>query len=85
VDAGDYVVWQRSLGQTVGAAYAGADGDGNLTVDAADYDVWRAHFGQTASGAGSDLSQSATVPEPTALWLLAIASAFVCHCLRRTR
>ncbi len=85
VDAGDYVVWQRSLGQIVGAAYAGADGDGNLTVDAADYDVWRAHFGQTASGAGSDLSQSATVPEPTALWLLAIASAFVCHCLRRTR
>ena len=55
VDAGDYVVWQRSFGESVAAAYSGADGDGNLTIDNADYDVWRAHFGQTAPGAGSSL------------------------------
>jgi len=56
VDAGDYVIWQRSFGQTVAAAYSGADGDGNLTVDNSDYDIWRAHFGQTAPGSGTSLA-----------------------------
>ena len=85
VDAGDYVVWQRSFGQTVAAAYNSADGDGNLTVDNSDYDVWRAHFGETAPGSGSNLSLSAEIPEPTTLWLLAISIAFVCHSSRRTK
>jgi endonuclease I len=83
VDAGDYVVWQRSLGQSVGAAYDGADGDGNLTIDNADYDVWRAHYGQTAPGSGQSLS--AAVPEPATMWLIAISAAFVCHCVRRSK
>jgi endonuclease I len=87
VDAGDYVVWQRSFGQSVAAAYSGADGDGNLTIDNADYDVWRSHFGQTAAGSGSSLSQSlaTSVPEPATLWLLAMCAALVCHSLRRAR
>jgi hypothetical protein len=85
VDAGDYVVWQRSLGQSVAAAYDGADGDGNLIIDNADFDVWRAHYGQTAPASGSSLSLSAAVPEPATMWLAAICAAFVCHCLRRTR
>lgn len=85
VDAGDYVVWQRSLGQTVATAYGGADGNGNLTVDNADYDVWRAHFGQTAPGSGTGVSLSAAVPEPATVWLLALSAVFVCHCLRRTK
>ncbi len=85
VDAGDYVVWKRSFGQTVAAAYSGADGDGNLTIDNADYDVWRAHFGQTAPGSGTGQSLVAAVPEPATFWLLAVSAAFACHCLRRTR
>ena len=28
VDAGEYVVWQHSLGQTIATAYGGADGNG---------------------------------------------------------
>jgi endonuclease I len=83
VDAGDYVVWQRSFGQSVATAYSGADGDGNLTIDNADFDVWRAHFGQTAPGSSQSLS--ASVPEPATAWLLFFSAVFVCHCLRRTR
>jgi hypothetical protein len=85
VDAGDYVVWQRSLGQSVAIAYSGADGDGNLTINNLDYDIWRAHFGQTAPGSSSGQSLSAEVPEPATMWLFAISAAFVCHCLRRNR
>jgi hypothetical protein len=82
VDAGDYVVWQRSLGQSVAAAYDAADGDGNLMIDNADFDVWRAHYGETAPGSGQ--SHFAALPEPATMWLIAISAAFVCHCLRRT-
>lgn len=85
VDAGDYVVWQHSLGETVATAYSGADGDGNLTIDNADFDVWRAHFGESAPGSGASQSHSAAVPEPATAWLLAFSAVFVCHCLRRTR
>jgi hypothetical protein len=85
VDAGDYVVWQRSLGQSVAAAYDGADGDGDRTIDSADFDVWRAHFGQTAPGSGSSLSSSTAVPEPASAWLLAICAAFASRRLGRAR
>jgi endonuclease I len=85
VDAGDYVVWQHSFGESVTTAYSGADGDGNLTIDNADFDVWRAHFGQTAAGSGTSLSLSAAVPEPATTLLAAFSAAIVCHCLRRTR
>ena len=40
VDAADYVVWRKSLGQT-GPDLA-ADGDNSGEVDLADYDYWRA-------------------------------------------
>ena len=53
VDAGDYVVWRKTLNQGV-ARYSGADGDGDGTVDQDDFNVWRANFGNTLSpGAGS--------------------------------
>jgi hypothetical protein len=65
VDAADYVVWRNGLG---------------TTHTPADYDLWRAHFGQSAgigaagypSGASAELL-SASVPEPSALVLLAMA------------
>jgi hypothetical protein len=58
VDAVDYIVWRKSLGEAI-AAYSGADGSGNGTVDGADYEVWRAHFGETLPPvAGNGLSTS---------------------------
>ncbi|MEX2091953.1 MAG: glycosyl hydrolase [Pirellulales bacterium] len=70
VDAADYTVWRDSFGQTgIGLA---ADGDGNGTIDDGDYGIWRLYFGETSgNGAG------ASVPEPDAMLLLFIGSAFL--------
>jgi hypothetical protein len=66
VNAADYVVWRKRLGQTV-AAGTSADGDGNGVIGQPDLAVWRAAFGNTAGGTGS----RAAVPEPaTGLLLL---------------
>ena len=54
VDAGDYILWRKSLNTTGVPLYSGADGDGDGTIGQGDYDVWREHFGETfplASGA----------------------------------
>jgi fibronectin-binding autotransporter adhesin len=62
VDAADYVVWRKTLGQT-GAGLA-ADGNANNQIDQGDFDIWRAHLGQIA-GSGS-VAIGLAVPEPTA-------------------
>ncbi len=73
VDAADYVVWRKMLGQ-VGVAIP-ADGNQNDQVDPADHSVWRTSFGDTSgagsSGAAGSSSTNAAVPEPNgvALWL----------------
>jgi hypothetical protein len=67
VDAADYVVWRKTLGQNVPNG-TGADGDGNGVVQPNDYNFWRARFGST-NGAGALLS--APVPEPGSLLLAA--------------
>jgi hypothetical protein len=46
VDAADYVVWRKTLNQSI-SLFSGADGDGDGTIDQGDYVVWRAHFGTT--------------------------------------
>jgi hypothetical protein len=75
VDAADYVVWRKTLGQT-GAGLA-ADGDGDMQVDDDDFDVWRANFGQLAPGAGAGAAVvQHAVPEPAA-WTLALL-AMIC-------
>lgn len=61
VDAADYVVWRKSLGQNV-APYSGADGDGNGVVDQNDLGVWQAHFGQTAAASAAILVQAQALP-----------------------
>jgi hypothetical protein len=65
VDASDYVVWRRSLGQNgVGLA---ADSDLNGIIDYADYDFWRSQFGQGAIS-GTEIGSSsskAALPEAT--------------------
>jgi hypothetical protein len=68
VDAGDYDVWRRTLGQTVTPG-SGADGDNNGVIGTADYDIWRTHFGAT-SGSGMTV---AAVPEPSVVSLGAIS------------
>lgn len=70
VDAADYVVWRRKLGQTATPGTS-ADGDGNGVVEPADYGVWRARFGQTAAGSGS--SAPTPVPEPGSAILFCVA------------
>jgi hypothetical protein len=80
VDAADYVVYRKTLGQS-GAGLV-ADGNGNNLIDSGDYGVWRAHFGQTA-GSGSGASANAAVPEPATLVLLMFATNSWCLWRRR--
>jgi hypothetical protein len=63
VDAADYVVWRKSVGQT--GAGLPADGDGDMDVDDNDRLVWRANFGRTApptvaTATAAELSTAAT-------------------------
>ena len=81
VDAVDYVVWRKTLGQ-IGGPLA-ADGNGNGQIDTGDLTVWRAHFGQTA-GSGAGTNVNASVPEPAALSLLMFATSCCCLWRRRT-
>ena len=69
VDAADYVVWRKTLGQ-MGTSLA-ADGNGNGQIDSGDYNVWRAHFGQIA---GSGSLAKITIPEPATFVMLLIGA-----------
>jgi hypothetical protein len=70
VDATDYVLWRKTMGQSVNPGVK-ADGDANGIVDAGDYTTWKTSFGKAVSnvpaGAGAGF---ASVPEPTSLFLL---------------
>jgi hypothetical protein len=85
VDAPDYVVWRKSLGQP--NANLVADGNGNGQIDPGDYDVWRANFGQTA-GSSAALPSAATLPAAVpesatfSLGSIALASWLVFSCAR---
>ncbi len=78
VDAADYTVWRDSLGM-VGTSTNLLAADANLdyVVDGADYLIWRSNFGApvtAASGSGSlGGGNTATVPEPSSLAILALA------------
>jgi hypothetical protein len=82
VDAADYVVWRKTLGQ-MGPNLA-ADGSGNNQVDGDDFTVWRGQYGTTA-GAGSAIppgglaGSGELVPEPTsgALFLAALLPTLI--------
>jgi hypothetical protein len=63
VDAADYVVWRKTLNQSVDPHGSGADGDGDGTVDDGDYVYWRERFGDVVDGAGTNVGGA--IPEPT--------------------
>jgi hypothetical protein len=74
-DAADYVVWRKTLGQSV-FDYTFADGNGDAIVDEDDYGVWRANFGATLSpvpGAGAVAEPPA---EPGAVGLAVELASF---------
>jgi len=60
VDAGDYIVWRKSVGLT---GTQPADGNGDLVVNDLDYGVLRQHFGETVPLPGAF---SITFPAPPA-------------------
>jgi hypothetical protein len=66
VDGNDFLVWQRTVGQSVATAGTRADANGNNVVDEGDLDIWRTNFA-TATGA------AASVPEPAGGVLVAVA------------
>jgi hypothetical protein len=65
VDSADYVVWRKTLNQTV-PSYSGADGNGDRAINQPDYAVWREHFGQTvpASPAAGSGQLASEPPQP---------------------
>jgi hypothetical protein len=75
VDAGDYVIWRRTLGQSASPFGSGADGSSNGTIDSDDYTFWRARFGNPV-GSGAGL---ASIPEPSTIPLgLGLIAVFIC-------
>ncbi len=83
VDAGDFVVWRRSVGATT---IANRDTQNTGPVGTADYNSWRTRLGTVVgSGAGSGLSNGA-VPEPaTGVALVACLSIVFLACRVRSR
>ncbi len=65
VDAADYTVWRDNTGLMVGATNSLGDADRDGDVDEADYAVWQNAFAAAATA-------TASVPEPTAMMLLAL-------------
>lgn len=66
VNAADYTVWRDTLTQTVTPG-DGADGDNSGVIDAGDYTIWVNNYGSPAP--------SSSIPEPTAVVLVAMALA----------
>jgi hypothetical protein len=74
VDAADYGLWRKSMGQS-GTGLA-ADGNGNNLIDAGDFSIWKANFGHSAfSALGSAFVPG--IPEPATWQLLALAVAML--------
>ncbi len=69
VDAADYVLWRKTLGQPASPAGSGADGNSSGTIDADDYGFWRARIGNVIPTASGSLDQLA-IPEPASASLV---------------
>lgn len=78
VDGGDFLAWQRTLGQMVDPVGGGADGNRNGVVDGPDLHVWRLAFAPPMPGVGA-------VPEAGATALGVIGALGVLAARRRKR
>ncbi|MBA3484208.1 MAG: hypothetical protein H0T51_20590 [Pirellulales bacterium] len=76
VDGGDFLTWQRQLGQS---GDWDADGNGDGTVDGEDLSLWRGQFG----GPPGAVAANAAVPEPTATALAIVAGLMAGEIRRR--
>jgi hypothetical protein len=83
VDAADYVVWRKTLGQNVPLG-SRADGNGDGMINPADYDVWRTNFGITRTGGGAS-HLAAPEPSGTILSMLGLALLLIPRVGRRRR
>jgi hypothetical protein len=70
VDAADYVVWRKRLGQSFTLPNDPTSG----SVTSGDYTVWRTNFGRSSAG-GAGSSDLSNAPEPSAAMLALLASA----------
>ena len=84
VDAADYPIWRKTLGQAVIPIGSGADGNNDGFVTQADFDLWRAHFGNPF-GSGTGSLSTNTVPEPATGALAGFVAMLVSGGLRRRR
>jgi hypothetical protein len=75
VDAGDYVAWRKTRGQSV-TPYTRADDNGDGLVNDADYNAWRHAFTAAGSGSSEQLSSLAT-PEPASALLILVSASFL--------
>jgi hypothetical protein len=76
VDAADYTVWRDHLGQTFDLPNENPDDAMPGLVDVADYEFWVSQFG-ISQAAGSGNVASASVPEPSGLFVLVLGGLTV--------
>jgi hypothetical protein len=82
VDAADYVMWRKTLGEGAAPEGSGADGDADGMIDPDDYDFWLARFGETVPpGSGAGVF---AVPELAGLTQI-LVGLVVCGLSRRRR
>jgi hypothetical protein len=77
VDAADYTIYRDSVGQST-LTNRGPGITGPVGTD--DYNFWKSQFG---AGGGSGALGVASVPEPSALVMLAVAAVAVTRLPRR--
>lgn len=68
VDAADYIVWRKTLGEAV-SAYSGADGDGDRMITQADHAIWSANYGASI-GEGTSALVVPELASIVAVWQL---------------
>jgi len=85
VDAGDYVVWRKTRGQTVSPAFSQADDNGDSQVTDADYNAWRSVFTGNSGSGSSDLFGPTGVPEPSTAILGLLGALFAAPVRTRRR
>ena len=84
VDAADFTIWRDTLGSTTDLRANGDNiGASAGVIDQADYNVWKTNFG-AHSGTGAT-GNSASLPEPTTLWLICCATICATLSVRSSR